>query len=112
MPDYDDDTDRHHANRNKSRLRKQRAYQAHYRDRLKQSGTPDRETIAAETLRIVVAISLRHWEERGAKWEEMLVKSLQRRGFEPGATSAAFRSMLDREWARRQAKASEESSDE
>jgi hypothetical protein len=111
MPIFDD-IDRHHASRNKSRLRKQREYQADYRDRLRHSGTPDREDIAGEALLIVLSLSLRDWEGRGARWEQELVQRLLKRGFKAEATSSAFRNMLDREWARLQAKDDKDASNE
>ncbi|RDJ24823.1 hypothetical protein DWF00_16500 [Bosea caraganae] len=107
----EDNADRHYANRYRARLRRQRSYQADYREKLKMSRTPDREDMAACLLRLVVRNSARDWEHHGANWERVLVKHLSERGFDMQATSEAFRGMLDREVLRLRAKADREQSD-
>lgn len=94
---HDDDSDIDAARRYRRRLRKQRAYQAEYREKLKRAGTPDREDFAAAVPRIVVSGSARDIERHGPQWERLIVWELSGKGVEAAALAQAFRKMVVRE---------------
>lgn len=101
----DNGSDLDAARRYRRRLRKQRAYQADYRDRLRKTGTPDRDDFATAALRIVVSSSARDFDRHGAQWERVLARELSRTGFDATCTAQAFRKMVVREVKRLRAEA-------
>ncbi len=101
----DDGSDLDAARRYRRRLRKQRAYQAEYREKLRRSGTPDRDDFAAAVLRIVVSGSARDIDRHGPQWERLIVRELSGKGFEAAVVAQAFRRMVVREVRRMRAEA-------
>jgi hypothetical protein len=97
MPDFYDTND---LRRFQRRKRKQREYQAGYRDRLKDEKTPDRDDVAAACLRRMLGI----WRENASYAElfrDGMVKDLTKRGFGEEQVKTVIDNMIERERRRK-----------
>lgn len=98
MPDIEDGNDIDAARRYRRRLKKQRAYQENYRDRLVKDRRPDREQMAAAVLTMLVRVSAND-ETTEARWLGYIRREMKG-AFEDAQIRAVFIGMVERERGR------------
>ncbi len=88
------DYDPRDGERYRRRLKKQRGYQAAHRIKLESKGIPDRDKVAAATLRMMLGSAAAN-PERANQWIPRVVEYLSEK-FDPKASEETIRAMVER----------------